>query len=215
MNHPTRDQWLSFLYGESGAGERLRLLAHLRLCQDCKAVIDEWQATGRDLDAWQLPSPKSRAPLAPPVFKWVAAAIIILSLGIGLGRLWAAGNMEKLRAAVEPEIRAQLRLELARIVRDTLDETKEAALAAASDRTQVLIAENRKALEAQRKADNQAVFAALNDFDSRRIADFLLLKKELDTVAQNTAVGLSKTERQLIQLASYTQPIGSSNSFPQ
>jgi hypothetical protein len=214
MNHPTRDQWLSYLYGESGAGERLRLMAHLRVCQDCKAVIDEWQATGRDLDVWQPPLPKSHAPLAPPAFKWAAAAIIILSIGIGLGRLWAAGNVEKLRAAVEPEIRAQLRLELAQIVRDTLNETKDATLATASDRTKGLITEIRTEVEAQRKADNQAIFAALNDFDSRRIADFLQLKKELDTVAQNTAVGLSKTERQLIQLATYTQPIGNSNSVP-
>jgi hypothetical protein len=53
--------------------------------------------------------------------------------------------------------------------------------------------------EAKRSKDNQAIFAALD-----RI--YVSLKRDVDTVAVYSDAGLRQTERQLVQLAGYSEP---------
>lgn len=109
MNHPNREEWAPYIFGEAKPEARQRLARHLQECTDCRAEINIWQRSLNRLDAWELPDrPRPGAQLAP-VLRWAAAAALILSLGFGIGRLTsAAANAEKVRAAIEPEIRQRL-----------------------------------------------------------------------------------------------------------
>src|SRR5262245_22895103 len=118
MNHPTSEQWMSYLYGELRADERAPLAAHLRNCPVCAAHVNGWQSAARDLDAWQIrargtePSVnQARRHFARPLVQWAAAALILLGAGLAFGRLGSAAEAKKLRAAIEPQIRQQLREE--------------------------------------------------------------------------------------------------------
>ena len=150
-----------------------------------------------------------------PVFKWAAAAGIVLGLGIGIGRLTSAGTeFAKVRSAIEPESRQQLRQEFVQLLRDAMDKSASATLAASGEQTKELLSDFAVALNTKLSEDNQAIYAALDKMDSQRVADYVSLKKDLDTVAVNTDAGLLRTEQQLVQLADYTQP-GSSPNSPQ
>jgi len=212
MSHPNSEQWMSYLYDELDSAERASLSAHLQGCQDCKAKVSDWRATRKNLDTWRLaPVKRRRAAFAPPVFKWAAAAALCLCVGFGVGRLTSATvSVEKLRAAIEP----QLRQEVALMLRRELDQTAAATLRVSSEQTKALLADYAAAAATKRAEDNSAVFTALNKLDAQRIADYLSLKKDVDTVAINTDAGLRSTQRELIQLADYTPSGGNSNSKP-
>jgi anti-sigma factor RsiW len=219
MNHPAREEWMSYLYGELNAGERANLATHLLACADCSAKVNGWQAARRDLDAWRLRSrgaawagKRIRTPFAHPVLKWAAAAIL-LSAAFGLGRLApATASVDKVRAAIEPAIRQELRREFSQWLRDELNKTASATLAASGEQTKGLIADYAAALESNRTEEDEAIYAALDKLDSQRLADFISLKKDMDTVAVNTDAGLRQTEQQLVQLADYAQPARFPNS---
>src|SRR2546421_8086770 len=178
MNHPTREDWVSYLYSEVSDEHRARLTNHLRECPSCAAQLNEWKTTAKDLDAFSLPRPeqpaRKRAQIgfSRPAVQWAAAALILIGIGFGGGRLSSAIiDGRKLRAEIEPQLRQQLLQEL----------------------------------QARRIEDNRAIYAALAKLDSRRLADYVSLKKELDTVAVLTDASLRNTEQQLAQLADYTQ----------
>lgn len=210
---------MSYLYGEISAGERAGLTAHLQSCPDCKAAVNDWQMARKKLDAWHVRSCRAESParrafnvFAVPAFKWAAAAAVMLAVGFGAGRLTpATTDMKRVRAAIEPEIRRQLQQEVAELVRAELNKSAADTLAASGEQTEELAADYAAALEAKRTEDNQAIYAALQKLDSQRIADYLSLKRDLDTVALNTDAGLRRTEQQMVQLADYTQPASTPN----
>ncbi|PYM10435.1 MAG: hypothetical protein DME18_16280 [Verrucomicrobia bacterium] len=213
MNHPTREEWMSYFYDELTAEEHGHLAAHLAVCPDCKARVSEWRTTRENLDAWRLPAKQARVALARPLLKWAAAAAIVLAAGFGAGRLTSAtADLAKIRAGIEPQIRQQLRQEFAQRFRDELEKSASATLAASTEQTRQLLAEFAKAVEVKRTEDYQAFNAALDKLESQRLADFVALKKDVDTMAVLTDAGLRRAEQQLVQLADYTQPANSSNS---
>ena len=65
MNHPTREEWMSYLYDELNASERANLKTHLRGCAECAAKVSDWQAARTNLDAWQLRSLRTELPAMP------------------------------------------------------------------------------------------------------------------------------------------------------
>ena len=171
MNHPTREEWMSFIYDEMNAQERVTLATHLQDCAGCAAQVKQWQSATTELDAWQFRparrETRSHAAVTRPLIQWAAAAVILLVASFVFGRLGAASVGKNLRVAIEPEIRRQLGQEF----------------------------------EAKRVEDARAFYAALEKLDAQRIADYVSLKKELDTVAVLTDVGLRNTEQELAQLA--------------
>src|SRR5882672_8039898 len=130
MNHPTREEWMSYLYDELTGEQHANLAAHLAVCPDCKANIGEWRAVRKDLDTWNLPAKRARVVLTRPLIKWAAAAAIMIGFGFGVGRFAtsASADVEKLRAAIEPSIRKQLRQEFAQTLRSELDRASSSAL---------------------------------------------------------------------------------------
>ena len=214
MNHSTREEWMSYLYDELAAEEQSSLAAHLAVCPDCKSRVGDWRTTRNNLDAWQLPVRPARVPLQRPLVRWAAAAALMVGIGFGMGRFAtpATANAGKIRAAIEPEIRQQLRQEFTQLLRDELDKAASATLAASGEQTKRWVEDYAQALETKRTEDNQAIYAALNKLESQRLADFVSLKKDVDTVAWWTDAGLRRARQELVQLADYTQPGNSSNS---
>jgi hypothetical protein len=116
---------------------------------------------------------------------------MVLSVGFGFGRITARADAEKLRAAIEQNIRG----ELAQVAREEAAKTASVALKAFSQRSEV-----------RRAADNRVIFAVLDRLETQHTTDCLALKKELDTVALNTDAGLRQAEEQFVQLADSTHP---------
>lgn len=208
MNHPEREEWVPYLFGEAKPETRHRLQLHLQGCAECRGELETWQSSLNRLDAWKLPPAPWAAQNLAPFLRWAAAAVILLLLSFGAGRLSAAkADAGKLRAMIEPKIRAELGNDFAQVLRQEVDRAAAATLALSNERTEQLLATFARAIESGRAEDRQAIFAAMEKLESQRVADCLSLKKEIDTIAVNTDAGLRQTEQQLVQLADYTRPV--------
>jgi anti-sigma factor RsiW len=128
MNHPKREDWVPYLYGELKPDLRRQLKEHLDGCAECREELQNWKRSLHRLDAWKLPRTNTRLDVVAPLLKWAAAALLVLGLGFGFGRLTARqADLEKVRAQVEPAIRR----EVAEMVRQALDRSAAATLAQA------------------------------------------------------------------------------------
>ncbi len=139
MNHPTREEWVPYLFGEAKSDARRQLNAHLKDCPDCRQEIETWKMSLGLLDAWKLPPVPRPAPSFAPLLNWAAAAAVILLVGFGIGRLTAKANVQKVRAAIEPELRRELTQEFARLAREEMSRNTSATLAASAQQTEQAI----------------------------------------------------------------------------
>ncbi len=127
-NHPKREDWVQYLYGEIKPDLRRQLEGHLRDCAECHEELQSWKRSLRRLDAWRLPRTSLRWEVFIPFLKWAAAAVVVLGLGFGLGRSTARqADLEAVRARVEPEMRR----EFAAMLRQEIDKSAAATLAQA------------------------------------------------------------------------------------
>jgi len=179
MKHPTDEQWMSYLYDEVRPDERASLSAHLRACTVCAGQIEEWRTAARDLDAWQL-RPRGAESTAR------RRRHILLRRTIP----WAAAALILLGAGFL----------FGRVASAPIDQQKLIAAIAPEIRQQLL-----QEFEMKRSDDNRAIHAAFEKLNAQRIADYVSLKKELDTVAVLTDAGLRDTEQQLAQFVDYSQ----------
>jgi anti-sigma factor ChrR (cupin superfamily) len=218
MKHPNEQELMAYLYGESSPAGRAGLTEHLSQCAECAARMTEWRATRTSLDGWQLESwaskpraLRSRIPRVQPALTWAAAAAIVLAAGFGLGRMAsAASGVEQARAELRQEF-AQLRSQQAELLHAELSKAATDTLVASGEQTRALLADYATALELKLGDDQDAIYSALNKLDTQRLADYVGLKKDLDTVAVLTDAGLRHTQQELIQLADATQPANISN----
>jgi anti-sigma factor RsiW len=204
MKHPARETWMSYLYDELRGAERAEANAHLADCPECRAHVDAWRATMSALNSWRLPRvrPQRRSFLLPMV-QWAAAAVVVLSVGFGVGRLSApAANLEQVRAVIEPALRRQLQAEFLQVARTELAQSSANTLATSRDETQRLLAGLAVQIEQGRSEDWQTMRTALATLQQERLTD----RRDLETVAVLTGAGLRQTQQQLVQLASYPAP---------
>jgi anti-sigma factor RsiW len=146
MNHPEREEWVPYLYGEAKPQDRRRLKDHLANCAECRAEFEAWQQSLKRLDSWKLPRSRPIREAVAPFFRWAAAAALVLALGFGIGRLTAP--------KVDAErLRAQLTEELTRLVRQEVAQSAERTLEAANRQTETAVAESTQALYAAVKHD--------------------------------------------------------------
>jgi anti-sigma factor RsiW len=210
MNHPNDEQWMAYLYHELDAAERESLKAHLRTCGECKIKVGGWQETQRNLAAgrWTPKRLRGAASLRPATaFKWAVAALFLCA-GIAIGRLTMAPvSADTVRAEIEP----QLRREFAQMLHDEVNKSVTGTLQVSGEQTKSLLANYAAAAETNRAADNAAILTALNRLSEQHIADYLLLKKDVDTVAVNTDLGFRSTQQELNQLADYPLPANAPN----
>jgi hypothetical protein len=214
MNHPKHEEWVPYLFGESKTADRHQLDHHLQSCAECREEVAAWKRSLGRLDAWKLPKAEQPRESVAPLLKWAVAAAVALVLGVGfsIGRLTSASaDVEKVRAAIEPRLRQELRQEFAQALRSEVDKAAAATLAAADKQTEVVL-DYAETLETRHGEDTQAIYAALDKLYAQRLADYLALKQDVDTVALATDAGLRRTEQQLVQLADYSQPVSFPNS---
>jgi hypothetical protein len=211
MNHPTREEWMSYLYDESTPQETANLAAHLAVCPDCKNHLLEWRTARNNLDLWRLPPKPARFSFQRPLIKWAAAATVIAGVGFGVGHFSTAASADPqaVRAMIEPQIRQQVMQDVAQTFRNELERATQETLRIADDQSRQLISSLGKLLEEKGVEQTQAIYNALNNLDSQRIADTLALRKELETVAVVADDSFRHTEQQLVQLADAAHPTAS------
>jgi len=193
MKHPTKEEWMSYLYDESPAESRESLRAHLKDCAACRAQIEIWQGATRQMNEWQLPRlrkvSRSRA-----FARWAAAAAIATLAVIGATNILAMKReVKQLRADVQTQVQRELNAAFVQVM--------EQASKSASAEAQTLIAAVVEKLEEKRLSDQQAILTALQKLNAQRITDYAKLRKELETVALFSEVGLQHAENQISSLA--------------
>jgi len=202
---------MSFLYDDVDSGKKAELAAHLRGCPDCARAVREWKSVQRLLDAWQFHPAKRVASRVPtpwlwPALRWSAGVAMLVATGFFAGRISSASDARQLRAAIEPAIRQELKQEIAQSLRTELDKTTAATLAASAEQAKAIVADYAREAEARNAATASDIYAALDQMESQRVADYVSLKKDVDTVAVNTDAGLRETERQLVLVADAAHP---------
>jgi hypothetical protein len=189
MKHPSREEWMEWIYGEVSRTEQARLAAHLKDCAECRAGVEQWQGAMKALDEWKAAPVRSRTWAPQRIVKWGIAAALILTAGFGAGRLVspAAADPAALRASLKKEILAELQ-----------------------QQQEQQLAEFKTAADERREADNKVIFTAIAKVEADRVADYAALHKDLETVAVLTERGFNQAQEQLVTLANYTQPAGNS-----
>ncbi|HTL58609.1 MAG TPA: hypothetical protein VL361_23185 [Candidatus Limnocylindrales bacterium] len=207
MNHPTNEEWISFCYHEVSNEERARLVEHLQACPQCSAAVKSWQRTQKDLDVWHLPTTRKQATIMPFLVKWAAAALLLFT-SFCLGRLSLAAP--EAHAPLDPGAKEQLRHELSALIQQEVNKAASSITASSEAHTRQHLANALTDLRAEQLKSTRAVYATLQKMEAQRAADYLALKKDLDTLAVNADAQLRTTERHLMQVASFAQTINPS-----
>jgi hypothetical protein len=187
MNHPKPEEWVPYVYGESTGPVRQQLSAHLQDCPQCREEIETWKRSLTRLDAWKLPRrPRAHTPVLAPILKWAAAATVVLMAGVLIGRATSPKiDPQNLRLAIASDVRRDLSQQLTQLVQEEVGRNASLTLASGHRYT---------------------------DQVAQQL--YVLLKKDVDTVAVNADAGLRNTAQQLFQLADYKQPQTPSNPNP-
>jgi len=211
MNHPEREEWVPFLFGEAAPDARRKLAAHLQSCPQCAAKIESWRRSLGKLDRWQLPPALGRrSQVLVPTFRWAIAAALMLFAGVALGKLTAGSslNREQLQAAIKTAVKTavgQPRSETANSIAEL-----DARLVRVSE------AQNRQLLRAftelfdqAREQDRTSILAVLDRVEREHAADYVALRSDLETVASAADEQLRDARRRLVQIAATERPSSS------
>ena len=191
MTHPTREDWMSYLYDES-AKERGAMEAHLQSCAECRATVAEWQVVTRELSEWKLAAKHRQS--SPALTRWAIAAAFVALAAIGGGRIIALNSeVKELRAEVQKATRQDLSAALAQV--------SEQATKAANAEAQALIDDLAQQWEQKRVEDQQSTLTALQRMTARHAQDYAKLRKELETVAVFSEAGWERAQSQISHLA--------------
>jgi hypothetical protein len=235
LNHPSSEEWMSYLYGEGPRQAKAALNAHLRACTECQQRVAAWRITTSNLDHWRVATPEAAFgwDLGQPALKWAWAALLVLGLGYGIGRFSTpSANPEEIRSAIEKPLRAALVADIKQQVQDELRSDWQAilsgnpevlntdfrrqlraeldlwsakTLADSTTENQRFLADFADTYSAYRQQDQQATLTLFNQAEQKRRADYVNLRRALETVAVVAADKFQRTETQLGQLASYAQ----------
>jgi hypothetical protein len=216
MNHPGTEEWMSYLYGESSGAGRKRLRAHLAACEPCRAKVNGWERTTKQLSVWQFEPALRRPSQAQPVLRWAIAAMFLILCGFVAGQTTKGNLTEELRGAVRQEVSAETaaqfaaklreaRLQLVAEVEKNVERAATDVLDNANSEAERLVAEAIKTLNELREEDRQRFVQVLQRLESQRTTELVALRKELETVAVLTDRSFEQAQRQLLQLANYTQ----------
>ena len=246
VKHPTREQWMEYLYGEMPRSAAAAVRAHLRACADCQAQYGAFAHTKARLNDWSLarpPGPSEEVLAFPRAARWAMAALLVLGLGYGIGRVSAPTvTPAAMRAAIEPALRSallgQLRQQieqdtrgdwlaavggseealntpLRRQLRERLDEWKAQAITTGTTETRRLVLGLAEQFRVDRQQDQQSVLALFEQAERKHQAEHLRLRRDVETVAVVADDQLKRTESRLGQLASYTEAKLTYDSSPE
>jgi anti-sigma factor RsiW len=179
MNHPKLEEWAPYVYGECPSATRRELAEHLKDCPQCRGEIETWKRSLHRLDSWRLPkTQRTRFEFMAPLVKWAAAAVLMLAAGIAIGRATAPKlDVEKLKTAIASGIQRDLNQQMTELVHQEVARAASLTLASSHRYSEQV---------------GQQVY--------------VLLKKDVDTMAVNAAAGLRRTAQQIVELADYSAP---------
>ena len=178
-NHPTREDLVAHLYSELPPEQQAELTAHLGQCADCQQLATQWRGTMAELDTWQLPAPRPLPKIEsePVEFVQFFKWAIAACLVVGLGFL---GGRLSAPAPDAATLRAALAPELEKVS---------------------------AAVDAKLAEDRRAVTEILQTMQTQRTEDYASLRRALETLAVNTEDELQTAQQQIVQLASFTEPV--------
>ena len=209
MNHPKREEWIPLLFGEADAETKERLEAHLQSCAACAAEVNAWKRTMGRLDAWKLP--KTQRPARTWSFQpiaWAAAAAIVLA-AFAIGRISApAIDAQTLRAELKSELISEIQQGFARVSLDSSNaltglETRIAT--ATANQSRLLADEFVQVINTLRRQDREATEALFTKLQDQYTTDFVLLRKDLETVASFTDDQIRNARQRLYEIAAAQQ----------
>ena len=203
MNHPKREEWAPYLFGEATPEARHELAEHLQTCRACAAEIAGWRQSLNKLDCWKLPRMRARSAQRPPAFmKWGVAAALVLGAGVGLGR-WSAPavDLNALQNRIEASVKSSLAMELRRQLTADLQTALAGVVDASAMDTQRQLGEFIQAFNRAREEDRQITFAWIDNIQKQHAADYLSLRNDLETVASLTDEEIRRARQSLNQLA--------------
>jgi hypothetical protein len=212
MKHPDREEWVPFVFGEATAQTRKRLAHHLDQCPECAREVAGWRRTLHQLDRWPLPKVQTTGKIVPfgPAVRWALAAAVVLGVGLLIGRLTAPAPVDaaQLRAQVEASVRTVLQADIRDALQQVRAQTAE-ALSATEVRLAKASAEERQRLwrglveviGTARAEDRRSVQAIFRQFQEQYNAEFVGLRKDLETLASTADEQMRQARLKLFQLA--------------
>ena len=192
MNHPKREQWVPYLFGEADPESRRSLAEHFQACAQCRQEFETWKRSVRALDGWRLPSPRAPLRVLEPALKWAIAAGLVLGLGFELGRSTANAKAE-----VRRELESDLMAALARDIPPAADGFQRRFR---GEWQQAIQRVNEKYSTAP--AEQQYVTALFDQLRQQENGQYLSLRRDLETLASVADERLTQNRRQIVQLAS-------------
>jgi anti-sigma factor RsiW len=192
MTHPTREEWMSYLYDELPAKRHASLQTHLQSCAECRAQVAVWQSAARELSGWKIPR-RRKTPRTAVLTRWAMAAAIVALAVVGGERIFTLSNEVK-------NLRAEVQRGAKRNIDAAMAEAVERATRSANVEVQALIAAVVQQWEQKRLADQQATIGALQKISTRYAQDYAALRKELETVAVFSEAGWQRTQNQISSL---------------
>src|SRR5438477_4111677 len=113
--HPSNEELLLHLEGESSTAAAKRVEDHLSQCPQCAAEIAGWRRSMQKLQNYDWPQPQAARRWNRMFVKLAAAAVIMAGLGFGIGRSITpnsaglrASSAAELRGELAPQLRAEL-----------------------------------------------------------------------------------------------------------
>ena len=215
MNHPTHEQLLSYL-----EGNQPDLCEHIENCAQCAAELAGWKKTVRDLERFDWPhTGKTESIWCSEKWKWAAAvaAMVLLWLGFAFGRLTVSSqSREKVVAEIRREVGDQLRADL--LAAATSDNqqpltpfqakmrAKFEVLASLSNGEKLGALEDfARSLQQKQDADQKSLLALLAQSQQQHEADYISLRRDLETVAATADTDLKQNRQRLSELAQNLQ----------
>jgi anti-sigma factor RsiW len=210
MTHPKPEEFIPLLFGEADAATRQMLEAHLAECPECQQRTNAWRNTTARLDSWRVPKMPRRSVRVPAQpLAWAAAAAIMIGAFVA-GR-WTAPS------SVAPKIdvaalRAELKADLANEFHRSVAELSAASSNALADiefrlatanaaHNKDLASEFVQVIDAMRAQDREATEALFAKLQKQYTTDFVLLRRDLETLASTTDEEIETARQKLIELA--------------
>lgn len=145
---------------------------HLDNCVECAAEIESWRRSIQRLEDLEWPARLPRRSTSPAsLLKWAIAASVVLCIGFGMGRFTGPN---------ETEIQTRVKAEVTRDI-----ETKLATLRQMQSGP----------------TDLAPILAALAELRDQQSANYLSLRKDLETLASNADARLQLASRRILDLA--------------
>lgn len=212
MEHPTYEQLLSLVEGTSPAASAKELMEHLDICPQCAAEVAGWQRTIQKLQNCEWPkSERVRPAFSGLSFKWAAAAVLILGIGFGFGR-FSPASTARLKQQVRDELKTDLLAALATSDSEASDSFRQqfrrefsAALNHTLDQStrqkQRTVQELLRAVEMRQDENQRMLLTLVNRVRQQHEADYLSLRRDLETAASVADNDLQQNQQRLSQLA--------------